>query len=100
MYSEEQEEIAIKESVEDELEELSVNIEGTEDEAVLNEFDNIGDDVLEEEVDSDDFDLNELSDDIESNVELDDNLDENMFADADDTEDTEDIEDGFEDEDF
>jgi DNA-directed RNA polymerase subunit beta len=100
VYSEEQEEIAIKESVEDELEELSVNIEGTEDEAVLNEFDNIGDDVLEEEVDSDDFDLNELSDDIESNVELDDNLDENMFADADDTEDTEDIEDGFEDEDF
>ncbi|NLD51104.1 MAG: DNA-directed RNA polymerase subunit beta, partial [Clostridiaceae bacterium] len=93
VYSEEQEEIAIKESVEDELEELNVNIEGREDEAALNEFGDIGEDVIDEEIDSDEFDLNELSD-ISTVDNLEDNLDEDMFSDD------EGIDEDFEDEDF
>lgn len=61
VYSEEQEEIAIKESVEDELEELNVNIEGREDESPLADYDDIGEDTLEDDLDIDDFDLGDLS---------------------------------------
>ncbi|MCX7842031.1 MAG: DNA-directed RNA polymerase subunit beta [Clostridia bacterium] len=73
VYSEEQEEIAIKESVEDELEELNVNIEGREDEAPLGDYDELGDDVLEDEIDIDEFDLTDLS--------TADNLDEGLVDD-------------------
>ena len=61
VYSEEQEEIAIKESVEDELEELNVNIEGREDEAPLNDYDELGEDTIEDDMDIDDFELGDLS---------------------------------------
>jgi DNA-directed RNA polymerase subunit beta len=61
VYSEDQEEIAIKESIEDELEELNVNIEGREDEGPIAEFDEIGEDVLEDELDIEDFELGDIS---------------------------------------
>jgi DNA-directed RNA polymerase subunit beta len=61
VYSEESEEIAIKESTDDELEELNVNIEGREDETPLNDYDELGDDVLEDEIDIDEFDIGDLS---------------------------------------
>jgi len=48
----------IKESVEDDLEELNVNIEGREDEVNFNEFNDIG-----EEIEVEDFDLQDLNDD-------------------------------------
>ncbi len=83
VYSEEQEEITIKESVEDELEELNVNIEGREDETALNDYDELGDEILEEEIDIDDFDLGDLS----TGESLDDGLSDDIFADEDDFED-------------
>ena len=78
VYSEEQEEIAIKESVEDELEELNVNIEGREDEIPLADFDDIGEDVLDE--DMDDFEIGDIS----TGDKLDDVIEEDIFADAED----------------
>ncbi|RCX20829.1 DNA-directed RNA polymerase subunit beta [Anaerobacterium chartisolvens] len=83
VYSEEQEEITIKESVEDELEELNVNIEGREDETALNDYDELGDEILEEEIDIDDFDLGDLN----TGESLDDGLSDDIFADEDDFED-------------
>jgi len=81
VYSEEQEEIAIKESVEDELEELNVNIEGREDEIPISEFDDVGDDILEDDLDSDDFELSDLAD-VTHEENLDEStLDENLFMD-------------------
>ncbi|HPU41398.1 MAG TPA: DNA-directed RNA polymerase subunit beta [Acetivibrio clariflavus] len=83
VYSEEQEEIAIKESVEDELEELNVNIEGREDGIPMTEFDDVGDDILEDDLDSDDFELSELAD-ITHEENLDEStLDEDLFLDDD-----------------
>lgn len=81
VYSEEQEEIAIKESVEDELEDLSVNIEGREDEAPpLADYDDLGDEALDDDLEIDEFELDDLS--------TADNLDEGMVDDlfADDEE--------------
>ena len=81
VYSEEQEEIAIKESVEDELEDLSVNIEGREDEAApLADYDDLGDEALDDDLEIDEFELDDLS--------TADNLDEGMVDDlfADDEE--------------
>ncbi len=81
VYSEEQEEIAIKESVEDELEDLSVNIEGREDEASpLADYDDLGDEALDDDLEIDEFELDDLS--------TADNLDEGMVDDlfADDEE--------------
>ncbi|MFZ5989368.1 MAG: DNA-directed RNA polymerase subunit beta [Bacillota bacterium] len=83
VYSEEQEEIAIKESVEDELEELNVNIEGREDEVPLNEFDDIGDDILDDDLESDEFDLSDLGDDISPDETANNDLDDDLFADDD-----------------
>ncbi len=80
VYSEEQEEIAIKESVEDELEELNVNIEGREDEIPLADFDDIGEDVLDEEMDMDDFEIGDIS----TGDKIDDVIEEDIFADAED----------------
>ena len=60
VYSEEREEITIKESTEDELEDLNVNIEGREDEAPITDYEEIGDDIIEDDVDMDDFDLDEI----------------------------------------
>ena len=91
VYSEEQEEIAIKESVEDDLEELNVNIEGREDEIPMSEFEEVGEEVLDDDLDSDDFELSDLPDDIKHEENLDESsLDEDLFID-------EDIDEGFDD---
>ena len=60
VYSEEREEIAIKESVDDEIEDLNVNIEGREDEVPLTDYDDLGDDIVEDDLDIDDLDLDDI----------------------------------------
>ncbi len=92
VYSEEQGEIAIKESVEDDLEELNVNIEGREDEVIVtNDFDDdLRDDVLEDELDIDDLDIGSIS----TGDNLEEELTDELFADD------EDLSDDFGDEDF
>jgi DNA-directed RNA polymerase subunit beta len=84
VYSEDQEEIAIKESIEDELEELNVNIEGREDEGPIAEFDEIGEDVLEDELDIEDFELGDIStgDNLEENISDDLFSEEGEFGDG------------------
>lgn len=82
VYSEEQEEIAIKESVEDELEELNVNIEGREDEVPIADYDELGDETLDDDLDIEDFDLGDLS----TAESLDENIVDDLFADDDDFE--------------
>ncbi|ACL74699.1 DNA-directed RNA polymerase subunit beta [Ruminiclostridium cellulolyticum] len=91
VYSEEQEEIAIKEYVEDDLEDLNVNIEGREDEVILtNDFDNeLREDVLEEELDIDDLDIGSIS----TGDNLEEELTEELFAEDDLSDDFEDDED-------
>lgn len=82
VYSEEQEEIAIKESVEDDLEELNVNIEGREDEVSFNEFGDISDEITDEDLESEDFDLTDLNDEeINPDDTIDAELDDNLFDD-------------------
>ncbi len=100
VYSEEQEEIAIKESVEDDIDELNVNIEGREDEASLNEFEDIEDEILDDDLESGGFDLAGLTDDdiISSDESLDSEMDDDLFTDDvldDDLDD--DIDDSFDD---
>jgi DNA-directed RNA polymerase subunit beta len=80
VYSEEKEEIAIKESVEDELEELNVNIEGREDEAPLTDYDDLGDEPLEDDLDIDEFELGDLS----TAENLDEGLVDDLFAEDED----------------
>ncbi len=79
VYSEEQGEIAIKESVDDDLEELNVNIEGREDEVVItNDFDDdLRDDVLEDDLDIDDLDIGSIS----TGDNLEEELTDELFAD-------------------
>lgn len=93
VYSEEQEEIAIKESVEDDLEELNVNIEGREDEVNFNEFNDIGEEITDEDLEVEDFDLQDLNDDdINPDDTIDAELDDNLFDDDfDDTFDDDDL---------
>ncbi len=91
VYSEEREEIAIKESAEDELEELNVNIEGREDETPLTDYEEIGDDIMDEEMDMDDFDLGEIGNTGEG---LEESLGEDLFSEE------EDFADSLDDEDF
>jgi DNA-directed RNA polymerase subunit beta len=64
VYSEEKEEIALKESVEDEIEELSVNIEGTEDGPPASNFDELSGAIIEE-IGSEEFET-ENNDNIDS----------------------------------
>jgi len=81
VYSEEQEEIAIKESVEDDLEELNVNIEGREDEVNFNEFNDIGEEITDEDLEVEDFDLQDLNDDdINPDDTIDAELDDNLLT--------------------
>jgi len=82
VYSEEQEEITIKESVEDELDELSVNIEGKEDETPFTDYDynDMDEGELEDEID--DLDLDDLGSDVDDN--LDEDFTDDLFADDDD----------------
>ena len=77
VYTEEREEIAIKESTEDELEELNVNIEGREDETPLTDYEEIGDDIIDDEMDMDDFDLGEIG---STGDNLDETLGEDLFS--------------------
>jgi DNA-directed RNA polymerase subunit beta len=77
VYSEEREEIAIKESAEDDIEELNVNIEGREDELPGIEYDDLTDDLIDDG-DIDDFDIGEI---ISSDDSIDDPLGEELFSD-------------------
>lgn len=92
VYSEEREEITLKESVEDELEELNVNIEGREDETPLTDYEDIGDDIMDEDMDIDDFDLGDIG---ASGDALEDTLGDDLFSEED-----EEFEDNLDDEDF
>jgi DNA-directed RNA polymerase subunit beta len=93
VYSEDVGEITIKEYVEDDIEELNVNIEGREDEAVLtNDFDDeLKDDILID----DDLDIDDIDDigSISTGDNLEEELTDELFAD-------EDLSDDFDDEDF
>ena len=93
VYSEEEGEIAIKEYVEDDIEELNVNIEGREDEAALkNDFDDeLKDDILID----DDLDIEDIEDigTISTGDNLEEELTDELFAD-------DDLSDDFDDEDF
>ncbi|MGI6668665.1 MAG: DNA-directed RNA polymerase subunit beta [Acetivibrionales bacterium] len=80
VYTEEREEIAIKESSEDDIEELNVNIEGREDEEELEGYGDIPDGLIDEDIDIDDFDLGEIGNPVEN---LDDTLGEDLFTDDD-----------------
>lgn len=79
VYSEERQEITIKESVEDELEDLNVNIEGREDEVPLTDYDDLGDEILEDDMEIEDFDLGDMS----TADNLDEGLVDDLFADED-----------------
>ncbi|HHW31158.1 MAG TPA: DNA-directed RNA polymerase subunit beta [Clostridiaceae bacterium] len=89
VYSEEKEEIAIRESVDEELEELTVNIEGKEDETPTPEYDELEDDNLEDDLSLDDFDLG----DITTPDGIEDILEDDLFVSDDDFEDDLDDED-------
>ena len=82
VYSEEREEIAIKESIEDEFDELSVNIEGDEEEESMDEF---GEDagVLDIDINPDGLDLSDLTDEktADAKTEIDGILDDDLFGD-------------------
>jgi len=82
VYSEEQEEIAIKETVEEDLEELNVNIEGREDESALTDFDDIVDDIVDEDIEVDDFEIGDIS----TGDSIEENISDDLFADGDDFE--------------
>ncbi len=102
VYSEEKEEITIRESNEDEFDELSVNIEGREDEELLDDYsydDTKGDDKdLGDDLGLDDLiiDDTDSSDEDDDDI-LDDNLDvdivESLFKDSNDDEDLDDFDD-------
>ncbi|MBZ4646696.1 MAG: DNA-directed polymerase subunit beta [Petroclostridium sp.] len=69
VLSEENEEIEIKESVDDDLDDLNVNIEGREDEEPLTDYDDVDayneDEVLIDDLDIDDLDsVNNLNEDL------------------------------------
>ncbi len=93
VYSEETGEIAIKEYVEDDIEDLNVNIEGREDEVILtNDFDDeLKDDVLID----DELDIDDLDDigSISTGDNLEEELTDDLFAD-------DDLSEEFDDEDF
>ncbi|WHH57465.1 DNA-directed RNA polymerase subunit beta [Petroclostridium sp. X23] len=87
VLSEENQEIEIKESVEDELEDLSVNIEGREDEEPLYDYDDDANDFNEDEVLIDDLDIDEL----ESVNNLNEDLPDDIFEEDDTSDDIEDF---------
>jgi len=90
VYSEEQEEISIKESVEDELEELNVNIEGREDEGPLTEYEDSEEEEVgevAEDAELNDFDTGEIApveaiDEENLSENLDESLVGNLFEEA------------------
>ena len=76
VYSEEREEITISESTEDDTEELNVNIEGREDETAIVDFDDIGDELIEDDIVIDDFDIGDITNTAD---DLDDSLGDGIF---------------------
>ncbi len=76
VFSEEREEIAIKESADDDMEELNVNIEGREDEVIGNGFEEITEELIDDG-DIDDFDIGEI---IASDGNIDDTLGDDLFS--------------------
>ncbi len=81
VYSEEREEIAIKESAEDDIEELNVNIEGREDETPITDYDDIGDNLIEDDISMDDFDIGDITNTTEN---LGDTLTDELFTEEND----------------
>jgi len=86
VLSEENEEIQIKESVDDDMDDLNVNIEGREDEEPLNDYDVDDVESLDDDLDIDDLDLEDI--DSEDDFEPADDLDDKLFADSDDLDDS------------
>jgi len=80
VYSEEREEIDIGESTDEDAEELSVNMEGREDEAPVGEFDEIGDDIIDDDLNIDDFDIGDITTGAD---DLDDSLGDDIFSEDD-----------------
>lgn len=81
VLSEEHEEIAIKESVEDEVEELTVNLEGREDEIPLGDYNEYEEEEIaeEEDMDVEEFDLA----DINEPVVLEEPIEDDLFTEDD-----------------
>ena len=79
VYSEEQEEITIKESVDDDIEDLNVNMEGREDEDILPDYDDVAEETMDDDLDIDEFEL----DDIAADDNLDESLVDDLFSDDD-----------------
>ena len=76
VLTEELEEIEIKESVDDEVEELTVNIEGTEDGIPLADYSEYTEDEVTED-EEDDFDINSIADP----VSIEEPTEEDLFTD-------------------
>lgn len=81
VYSEEREEITISESTEDDTEELSVNMEGREDEAPISNLDDISEDLIDDDLGIDDFDIGDITNTAD---DLDDSLGDDIFSEEDD----------------
>jgi len=81
VYSEEREEITIKESADDDLEELNVNMEGREDEVPVGDYEDLGDDLMDEDIGMDDFDIGDITNTTDN---LDDSLGDDLFSEDDD----------------
>jgi DNA-directed RNA polymerase subunit beta len=81
VFSEEKEEIALKESVDDELDDITVNIEGKEEEIQtddIEELEDSKDDLLSDDIDIDDeFDI----DDLDTQKSIDEGLEEDLEED-------------------
>ncbi|MEN8906087.1 MAG: DNA-directed RNA polymerase subunit beta [Clostridiales bacterium] len=88
VFSEEKEEIALKESVDDELEDITVNIEGKEDEIQtddIEELEESKDDLLNDDIDIDDeFDIDELDTEKSLDEGLEEDLEDDLILDSDD----------------
>ena len=85
VFSDEKKEISIKESVDEDIEDLNVNIEGREDEENLIDYDE-GDDIIEDDLALDDFDLEEIeTSEVHDEVDVDDEDDliNNLFLEPD-----------------
>jgi DNA-directed RNA polymerase subunit beta len=78
VYSEEQEEITIKESVDEEFDEIDNGLEPREEDVVLAGFDEFDEETLDEDMVIEDFELNDISEDT-----LDQGIDDDLFADDD-----------------
>jgi DNA-directed RNA polymerase subunit beta len=89
VYSDKREEIEIKESVYDDLEELDVNIEGREDEtlSLLDLDDEEGQNVIDDEFEIDTLDVGDISE----GTELNEDIVSDMFGLDDDITDDDDI---------